>query len=272
MAARSCCICCDLVTQSTFTLMWSKSYSRGTITLKGKHLPPLLHSVQWSRVNQKWLKCLYETFKRVLYNNCRCINTLLAFVVCVMEVSFCHWGKTSAETYFLAESQSFFETHVSDGVIKYYQDQALCSKFCVRVCVYVCATSKKECAVRRAELLEPVSRPLIQYIVQYGRDLVTNNAALLLLLTIITHAKGWTLSCWPVCHGTLVFSMFSSKSHLSNSVLQQHFHFGITYLNSKNVTFTSLNKAWVRGKWYVLDVLVNQWIFFWKFYNPSVQK
>lgn len=49
--------------------------------------------------------------------------------------------------------------------------------------------SKKDAEVRRRELLEFASRPLIQFIKDNCRELVRNNASLLMILTIITHAK-----------------------------------------------------------------------------------
>lgn len=51
-------------------------------------------------------------------------------------------------------------------------------------------TSKKAKAVRYKELLEHVSAPLLQYIVEHISSLVVNNNMLLLLLAIITNAKG----------------------------------------------------------------------------------
>ena len=44
--------------------------------------------------------------------------------------------------------------------------------------------------MRRGELLEFMSRPLIQYASSNCKQLATDNSGLLLLLTIITYAKG----------------------------------------------------------------------------------
>lgn len=49
--------------------------------------------------------------------------------------------------------------------------------------------SKKEASVRRQELLEQVSRLLVQYVAQHAKELAINNACLILILTIITCAK-----------------------------------------------------------------------------------
>ncbi|XP_071118685.1 pumilio homolog 3-like [Haliotis cracherodii] len=51
-------------------------------------------------------------------------------------------------------------------------------------------TSKKDGHTRHRELLGFVSKPLLQYIVDNAANLAINNAALLLILGIITHAKG----------------------------------------------------------------------------------
>ena len=53
---------------------------------------------------------------------------------------------------------------------------------------FVCH-SKKDVSLRRTELLEAVSRPLVQYIVKHCEELVLSNPALLLLLSVITHVK-----------------------------------------------------------------------------------
>ncbi|XP_033737990.1 pumilio homolog 3-like [Pecten maximus] len=50
--------------------------------------------------------------------------------------------------------------------------------------------SKKDKAVRHRELLEFVSSQLLQYIVDNTRDMVLDNASMLLLLAILTHAIG----------------------------------------------------------------------------------
>ncbi|CAH1774282.1 unnamed protein product [Owenia fusiformis] len=52
------------------------------------------------------------------------------------------------------------------------------------------ASSKKDATVRRSELLDSVSKPLLQYIVDNARSLVLNNSTLVILSAILTHAKG----------------------------------------------------------------------------------
>ncbi|KAL5022835.1 hypothetical protein ScPMuIL_001990 [Solemya velum] len=52
--------------------------------------------------------------------------------------------------------------------------------------------SKKSKTVRKRELLEHMSGPLLQYLEDHARELVTDNASLLLILAIITHATGKT--------------------------------------------------------------------------------
>ncbi|ELU16136.1 hypothetical protein CAPTEDRAFT_163846 [Capitella teleta] len=49
--------------------------------------------------------------------------------------------------------------------------------------------SKKDVAIRRRELLDAVSKPLVQYVAEHCREIVTDNASLLTLLAIITHTK-----------------------------------------------------------------------------------
>ena len=50
--------------------------------------------------------------------------------------------------------------------------------------------SKKDKASRYRELLDAVSQPLLQYLVDHATELVVNNNTLLLTLAIITHADG----------------------------------------------------------------------------------
>ena len=54
--------------------------------------------------------------------------------------------------------------------------------------IYNC--SKKDKASRYRELLDAVSEPMLQYLVDHASELVVNNNTLLLTLAIITHANG----------------------------------------------------------------------------------
>ncbi|KAI0231313.1 pumilio RNA binding family member 3 [Lamellibrachia satsuma] len=51
------------------------------------------------------------------------------------------------------------------------------------------ATSKKDAAVRRRELLDHMSKPLVQYLVKCSDEIVLNNATILLMVAVLTHAK-----------------------------------------------------------------------------------
>lgn len=55
---------------------------------------------------------------------------------------------------------------------------------------YLFICSKKDKSVRYQELLQVVSEPLLQYIVEHVDKLVVNNNMLLLIVAIITHAQG----------------------------------------------------------------------------------
>lgn len=51
-------------------------------------------------------------------------------------------------------------------------------------------SSKKDTALRYKELLTMVSPPFLQYIVDHARDLVLENASLLLVLSILNYSLG----------------------------------------------------------------------------------
>ncbi len=54
----------------------------------------------------------------------------------------------------------------------------------------LCGFSKKDAEMRRKELLQGVSSPVLNYISMNAKELVMNNGALLPLMTILTHVKG----------------------------------------------------------------------------------
>lgn len=55
-------------------------------------------------------------------------------------------------------------------------------------------SSKKDTALRYKELLTMVSPPFLQYIVDHARDLVLENASLLLVLSILNYSLGMLLT------------------------------------------------------------------------------
>lgn len=55
-------------------------------------------------------------------------------------------------------------------------------------------SSKKDTALRYKELLTMVSPPFLQYIVDHARDLVLENASLLLVLSILNYSLGMFLT------------------------------------------------------------------------------
>jgi hypothetical protein len=56
----------------------------------------------------------------------------------------------------------------------------------MRYTLCICC-SKKDAAVRRKELLDYVSGPLVTYTAQHAAQLAVDNALLLLILTVISH-------------------------------------------------------------------------------------
>ncbi len=54
-------------------------------------------------------------------------------------------------------------------------------------------------SVRQSELLAAVSAPLLKYLASHAKELVMNNAALLLIMAIITKAQGMFIpSSWNI--------------------------------------------------------------------------
>ena len=65
--------------------------------------------------------------------------------------------------------------------------------FGIFVLIIYFSYSKKDSALRRKELRDAVSKPMLQLIVDHAKTLAMNNTTLLLILAILRHSQGRSL-------------------------------------------------------------------------------
>ena len=96
--------------------------------------------------------------------------------------------------------------------------------------------SKKDAAVRRRELLDHVSKPLVQYLVKCSGEIVLNNATILLMVAVLTHAKCMSM----LLHSCLIYPIFSNQV---NPQLYDCFYANKLSLNVKKIFFAFLTMS-----------------------------
>ena len=89
------------------------------------------------------------------------------------------------------------EGHVSNKSSKYSSNDScwhlINPNFGMFVLIIYFSYSKKDSALRRKELRDAVSKPMLQLIVDHAKTLAMNNTTLLLILAILRHSQGRSL-------------------------------------------------------------------------------